>query len=279
MAWKNRDVTKPPQVTRELKSDVFGRIELLEGEQGAVVRRVACGSKLPGSGWLARRLMARERRALGQLGGVEHVSGLLNSAEMLDYVQCASLDGHVPRAGHVLLRRWIPGCALQRAEELPRDFFERLEDLLFQVHQRGVCHNDLHKEPNVVVGADGQPALIDFQLASVHRTRGRTFNTRVSEDLRHADKHRRRYVRAMGGTLLGSGLARHRSALAKAWMRFGKPLYNRVTRRWMRYQDGEERRMPEGPWPVWCAPVGCPVASDTKLPSKAKPSLESTDSG
>jgi len=279
MLGKNRSVNQEPQVIRELKSDVFGRIELLEGPAGAVVRRVACGSRFPGSGLLGRYLMGRERRALGHVVGLLNVSQWLDPGDYGDYARAASLDGSVPRGKHVLLRNWIPGGSLQRASELPLDFFERLEDLVHALHQRGVCHNDLHKEPNVIVDVDGFPALIDFQLSSVHARRGSSFNTRVREDLRHVEKHRRRYRRAGAGRNLGNDLARQRSLVAKLWMRLGKPIYNLITRRLFRYQDGEERRAAAGPWPRWTPALGPAARPATKLPRSSKPPSESTDSG
>ena len=268
-----------PQVIQELKSDVFGRIELLDGPLGHVVRRVACGSRVPGSAILARILQRRERLALKHVTGIANVCQALDQAEFAAYRDAPSLTGEFPKPAHTLLRSWIPGCALQRAEQLPRDFFERLEDLMHQVHQRGVCHNDLHKEPNVLVDEQGFPALIDFQLSSHHPSRGRSYSTRVGEDLRHIDKHRRRYLRAMGGTDLSSGAARHRSLLATLWMRLGKPIYNFITRRLFRYQDGEERRMPAGPWPFWTPALGALAVPATKLAKSCTPASESTDSG
>ena len=279
MVGENRSVNQEPQVIRELKSDVFGRIELLEGPRGALVRRVACGSRIPGSGLLARYLMARERRALACVVGLKNVSQWLDPVEFSDYLATPSLDGSAPRPSQVLLRHWIPGGSLQRASELPLDFFERLEDLVYALHQRGVCHNDLHKEPNVLVDSEGFPALIDFQLSSVHKRRGSSFSTRTREDLRHVEKHRRRYQRAGAGRDLGADLSRQRSLVAKLWMRLGKPIYNLITRRVLRYQDGEERRAPSGPWPRWTPALGPAAVPSTKLPKSAKPRSESTDSG
>ena len=244
-----------PQVDRVLKRDAFGRVELLSGPRGLVVRRVACGGALPGSRALARLFLARERRALERLAGLAGVARLVDAPE---YAAAVSSDGAAPRLGDVLLRSWIPGQPLWGVRELPSDFFERLEDLVAALHARGVCHNDLHKEPNVLVGEDRYPALVDFQLSSVHRSRGRTYRTRVGEDLRHVAKHRRTYARGTGRQSAsgGAALGRRRSLLARLWMRLGKPVYNFVTRRLLSTSDGEPRRPPGGPWPRWTEPVG-----------------------
>lgn len=227
------------------------------------IRRVACGSSLWLSGVVARRLMARERAALRALEGLACVPQVDERAPL---VALASLDGTIPSARDVLVRSWIAGVPLHEATELPRDFFDHLDALVHAIHARGVCHNDLHKEQNVLVGADGRPCLVDFQLASVHRTRERVFATRAREDLRHVEKHRRRYTRWGRGPdgahapQQGAGAEYRRSTLALAWRRTGKPLYNVITRSILRTKDGEPRRPSSGPWPRWSEPLG-PVST------------------
>lgn len=231
-----------PQEIRELKRDLLGRVELVRDARGAFVRRVARGA-VPGAGLVARLLLARERRALRALAGVEGVAPLVEREARRD----------------VLERGYVEGVPLCLAEELPRDFFERLEELVRTLHERGVCHNDLHKEGNVLVGVDGRPALVDFQLASVHARRGRSFRARAREDLRHVWKHRSFYLAALGESDPLSGSPPRRGAVAELWRRFGKPLYRALTRpAWLRARlaSGEPRRGKHGPWPRWSAPVG-----------------------
>lgn len=170
-------------------------------------------------------------------------------------------EGQALRPGEVLVRTFEAGRALHQAEELPLDFFDLVDAAVQAMHVEGVCHNDLHKEQNLVVGDDGRPVLIDFQLASVHRRRGRGFRVRCTEDLRHVQKHRRRYTRdgrgpEAAGAVHGAGHGRRRGPLAAIWRRTAKPLYNLVTRRVLRTKDGEERRASSGPWPRWGPAVG-----------------------
>lgn len=244
------------RILRELKRDVFGTVELLEGGGDPVVRRVARGSRVPLSAWLARRLLARERRVLTALAGQDGVPQEIDDPGL---TSLPDLDGRVPRPREVLLRTWLAGEPLHRATHLPRDFFDLLDGLALELHARGVCHNDLHKEPNVLVRQDGRPGLIDFQLSSIHRRRGRRFRARASEDLRHLQKHRRRYTRDGRGpaeAAIGAGHGRRRGWVARTWRRFGKPVYLFVTRRLLRTRDGEERRPSTGPWPEWVDPLG-----------------------
>ncbi len=236
---------------RLLKSDGMGRVERLDGPWGTLVRRVACGGRVPLSGVLARVLLGRERRALRALEGVPGVARLVEDDAL---AAAPGVDGRVPARRAVLLRTWAEGLPLYAAQALPRDFFERLEELVRALHARGVCHNDLHKENNVIVGRDGYPHLVDFELASVHARRGRTFAVRSREDLRHVAKHRRRYeTRGAGGRVEAGG---RRSPLAWAWMRLGKPLYTLVVRRVLRRPRSEPRRAKDGAWPEWTEPCG-----------------------
>jgi serine/threonine protein kinase len=231
-----------PEVVEIWKRDALGRIELVRRAGELAVRRVATGGRLPFSSSVAHALLRREGRALRALEGVPGVARVLEQAS----------------DGGVLVRSFLPGTPLCLARELPRDFFERLEELVRALHERGVCHNDLHKEGNVLVGADGYPSLVDFQLASVHARRGRTFAVRAREDLRHAWKHRSLYLRALGEL---DPLPREprRSVLAEGWRVLGKPLYRRLVRLAPLQRElvsGEARRAKDGPWPTWSAPVG-----------------------
>ena len=63
-----------PTVVALLKQDAFGRVELLEHGTRHAVRRVACGGRLPMSRNIARLLLARERRALAALAGLDEPS-------------------------------------------------------------------------------------------------------------------------------------------------------------------------------------------------------------
>ena len=42
---------------------------------------------------------------------------------------------------------------------------KRLEQILAEVHRRGIAYMDLHKRENVIHGDDGLPYLLDFQVS------------------------------------------------------------------------------------------------------------------
>lgn len=240
-----------------LKADALGRVERLDTRSGVLVRRVPAGGRIPGSAFVARRLARRERRALAALAGLDGVPRLVDAPDVARWHADGAPPPSPATARACTLREFVDGEPLSRAASLPSDFFEHLAALVAAVHARGVCHNDLHKEQNVLVRCDGRPALVDFQLASVHVRRGRAFRVRVREDLRHVEKHRQRYVRR-GRTRAEAGLAPlpRRGLSSALWRRLAKPVYVAVTRGLLRTRDGEERRPSRGPWPEWTAPLG-----------------------
>ena len=247
------------QVERVLKEDAFGCVELLARQGGGrLTRRVASGGRWPLSGVIARSLARRERRALAHLEGT---CGAPRSVEDEAAAQVLLASGEAPRRRDVFLREWVEGVSLPLATELPEDFFDLLDDLVGELHARGVCHNDLHKEPNILVQPDGRPALVDFQLASLHPGGGASFESRVSEDDRHVHKHRTRYTSEGRGPASagerGRGLGKKRRPLSFLWRRLGKPVYLLVTRGLLKTRDGaEEFRPSAGPWPAWTESVG-----------------------
>lgn len=229
------------EVLRELKRDLLGRIELVRGGPGLLVRR--CPTATPLVGLVAAALARREQRALRTLDRIDGVP------------RAVALDG--PGRGRGAFRSWIEGTPLSVVGELRTDFFDRLDALVAQLHARGVCHNDLHKEGNILVRPGGAPALIDFQLASVHVRRGREFQKRAAEDVRQVRKHRAVYSRGMDGDAPVLPAPRART-LSRLWRRTWKPFYNRLMRvtglrRWVASGEPSRRR---DDWPRWVeAPV------------------------
>ncbi|MEM9798896.1 MAG: phosphotransferase [Planctomycetota bacterium] len=255
------------RIQEEMKRDVFGAVERValerpDGTTLAVVRRVLDGPRVVR--WVARTLAKREQRAIAALRESSTpavASGVDLSPDERDALRALqTARGERPHAGDVYVRAFVAGRPLHVAETLPRDFFDLLEAAVRDLHAAGVCHNDLHKEQNVVVTPSGRPALIDLQLASVHPARsGRRFASRCRDDLRHVQKLRRRYTKDGRGPAelaVPEHERMRRRGLALVWRRTGKPLYRFVTRRMLRTRDGEARRPSAGPWPRWTDPVG-----------------------
>ena len=183
-----------------LKADSFGRIALMRDESGVFVRRdlahVPWWLHLP-AWWLARR----EARALRQVDGLQATPLLL------------AWDGRR------LDRSYLDGAAMyQRPPRGDLAYFRAARRLLQALHRRGLAHNDLAKEANWLVLADGSPAIIDYQLATRGPPRARWMRLLAREDLRHLLKHKRMYCPQMLSPVERRVLARH-SWVRDVWFR------------------------------------------------------------
>ncbi|MEX0652821.1 MAG: hypothetical protein WD534_02225 [Phycisphaeraceae bacterium] len=172
-----------------LKHDSFAATALYQGRDGKIIakfNRMAPIFGLP-MRWLGRALARRESTVLDRLHGIE---GIPRSAGP---VRVAGLP-----APHATAHHYIEGHPLAGGERVDDAFFPTLVDLLRQVHARGVAHVDLNKRENIIVGDDGKPNLIDYQIhfALPRRWPGNSWPMRVvlrllqrSDDY-HLLKHR-----------------------------------------------------------------------------------------
>jgi len=179
---------------RTYKHDFFAATGLYTGPSGLAILKIGRQASVFGlpMRWLGKRLADRE-------------------CEL--YQAVADLSG-VPRC----LGRWGPtgfvhafvqGHPLQRDERVDAHFFPRLEQLLKQLHQRGIAYVDLEKRENILVDDQGHPWLIDFQISwhwlndgqprqglqrLIPAALGRFILARLQEgDLYHLLKHHRRH--------------------------------------------------------------------------------------
>jgi len=98
--------------------------------------------------WSGRYLGGREVRFYRKLANVRNVPRLL---------------GTIGRYGFV--HEYVPGKPLSKGVNVPIGFFDKLQKLLAQLHERGIAYVDTNKSPNILVGDDGEPYLIDFQIS------------------------------------------------------------------------------------------------------------------
>jgi len=134
------------------KHDFFAASGLYSDGSSRVVLKIYRRQDLLGlpMNWLGRWLAQREisfYRYLQDLPGIAHFLGTFG------------------RNGFV--HAYIPG---QDLLEYPKtriadDFFDQLVDLMRSVHERGISYVDANKRDNVIVGLDGRPYLIDFQIS------------------------------------------------------------------------------------------------------------------
>jgi len=207
-----------------LKRDVFSSVERgrfgKPGEEiDAVLRRI---DRVPWWSYpLARHLFNRERRALALARDLDVGPKLLWAGRQ------------------ALVRGFIDGVALHLAKPVGDvAYFRSAKQALHRLHRAGICHNDLAKEQNWLVGRDGRAYLTDFQLAACFRKRDRLFRIAAYEDLRHLLKHKRSYAPSALTPREQKILAR-KSLLAYLWLATGKKVYRAITRGVFNFTDRE----------------------------------------
>lgn len=203
---------------------------------------------------IAWALARREIRALRAVTGIEGCPLLIR----------------VDRSG--LLRSWTQGTPLQLAQPCDPAWYRDAKRLLRQMRRAGVTHNDIAKPQNWLMTPEGRAAVIDFQLATVHRRRGKLFRIMAREDLRHLLKQKRAYAPDLL-TPSETRMLAQKALPAQIWMATGKRLYNFITRRLMNWSDGEgteDRIERDGP-ALRAALLTHPDVTDLALYTYARP--------
>jgi len=209
-------------VTSVLKRDIFSETRLGFFDAAPDIRVVH--RLVSASPWWSRPLAwilaRREIRGLSMARGVQGVPQLLH----------CDADG--------LYRSWSEGTPLHLARPDKAGFYREAHKILRALRQRGITHNDLAKPQNWLMTPQGQPALIDFQLASSHRRRGVLFRYFAYEDFRHLIKQKRSFANHLL-TATERRIANRRSWPSRLWLKTGKKLYNFCTRTLFNWSDGE----------------------------------------
>ena len=164
------------------KHDFWAASGLYENDSKQVVLKIYRRQDLLGLGmnWFGRYLARREMyfyRCLGDLPGVGDLVGEFGP------------DGFV----HV----YIPGQTLLEypRDQISDDFFDELVELMGCLHERGISYADTNKRDNVIVGLDGKPYLIDFQISWRPKwgaLTGRALRFMQRMDMYHIFKHKSR---------------------------------------------------------------------------------------
>jgi len=204
---------------KRLKSDLFGEIRLIERDGERVVLRDSSAAAPPLRAF-ARWMLRREARALALLEDVPGVPRLLGLSRSR------------------LERSFIEGAPLNAVRAADPAYFRSVLRLLRRLHRAGLVHNDLAKEPNLLVDARGQAALIDFQVSLISRRRSLIFRVLGREDLRHVLKHKRSYC-PHSLTRRQQRMLDHPSLPSRLVRRLFKPVYLLITRRLLGWADRE----------------------------------------
>jgi len=100
---------------------------------------------------LGRWLVGREARAYEAASGV------------------AGIPGFLGRLGpHALATEWVPAVSLveRQGEKIDPAVFDRVEEIIFALHDRGVAVSDLHRG-DILLSNDGKVYLVDLAAAWV----------------------------------------------------------------------------------------------------------------
>jgi hypothetical protein len=183
--------------------------------------------------WIGRRLCQRELGCYRRLGDVPNVPDVL---------------GVVGETG--FLHTYVPGRPLARKDPVPDDFFPQLQALLSEVHRRNMAYVDTNKPENILLGDDGRPYLIDFQISFAIDANCRNLIKRWSlrrlqrADVYHILKHKRR-MRKDQLTGDEAEIVARRGALIHLHRIVTKP-YFVIRRRLFKWLRRTGRILPEG---------------------------------
>jgi hypothetical protein len=138
------------------KHDSWAATALYEGERGKVVAKFNRRQSIFGlpMHWLGRLLAAREALILQLLADLPNVP------------RCS---GQITISGaaqpHAVAHDYVEGHPFERGERVDDNFFSMLQQLVEDIHDRDLAYVDLSKRENIIVGDDGQPYLVDFQIS------------------------------------------------------------------------------------------------------------------
>ncbi len=138
-----------------LKHDSWAATALYRGEAGQIVckfnrQQPICGIPVK---WLGQWLARHEGKALERLADLPNIPN-----------SCGQVCAGGKLLTHAVAHAYVKGHPLGALERVGDDFFPTMQKLLGELHRRDIAYVDLHKRENIIVGDDGQPYLIDFQI-------------------------------------------------------------------------------------------------------------------
>jgi len=98
-----------------------------------------------------RFLVWREKKAYQKLQGIPGIPVLYGAIK-----------------GPALIMEKIQGRSLNAVHQsggIPQGFYEELESLLDAIHSAGLAHCDLKREPNIIMGDDSKPYIVDWSAS------------------------------------------------------------------------------------------------------------------
>jgi hypothetical protein len=226
-------------LTRTVKHDFFAATAFYrDGTGNTVVLKGSRTGDFAGVPllWLGRWLCRREMRFYAKLADVPNVPRVLGTVGPTGFVHA-----------------FVPGRPLEKHVPVPDGFFTELQNLLAELHRRGLAYVDTNKPQNILLGDDGRPHLIDFQISwdgetfdiPGLRTLNRWLLRRLQdEDFYHVLKHKR-HMRPDEMTADETERATRKSALIRLHRFLFKPYFALRRRTFKRLRE-TGRLMPEG---------------------------------
>jgi hypothetical protein len=183
--------------------------------------------------WIGRWLCRREMRFYNKLSDLPNVPPVLAMIGDNGFVHA-----------------FVNGRPLSKHLPTPDGFFDHLVALLDELHQRDIAYVDTNKPENILLGDDGLPHLIDFQISyDLHELGDTWLNRKLlsqlqQEDLYHILKHKKR-LRPDEMTPEELDSAERQSWLIRLHRFITKP-YFRLRRRTFKRLRASGRLLPEG---------------------------------
>lgn len=225
------------RATTFIKHDFFAATGFYQCDQTGAKSVVKIGRTEPFLGlpcqWMGRLIDGRERRFYHKLRDIPNVPAVI---------------GRVGETG--FMHAYVEGAPLQRDSQIPDTFFDELVGLIERLHQRGIAVVDTNKPENILLGADGRPHLIDFQISyDVHDLGAIWPATAIlklfyKSDIYHVLKHKKR-LRPDLLTDSERRIVEHKSLPIRLHRTLTKP-YFIVRRRLFAWLRNKGWLMPEG---------------------------------
>lgn len=225
------------RATTFIKHDFFAATGFYRCEQTGEKSVVKIARREPFLGlpmkWLGALIDGRERRFYHKLRDLPNVPAVI---------------GRVGETG--FMHAYVEGRPLEKDKPVPGTFFSELLTLIDTLYARGIAVVDTNKPENILLGDDGRPHLIDFQISfDVNDLGGIWPGTAILRmfrrtDIYHVLKHKKR-LRPDQLTDEERQIVERRSFVVRLHRTLTKP-YFLVRRRLFAWLRDKGKLMPEG---------------------------------
>lgn len=211
---------KPYTVIKTLKIDMFSIVYLAHYEGNTVI--------------------IRDLKVKNKFNQI--IAKLLNRNEVKILQKINSLNSpNLPKLIHstptYTIRTYLSGTPInQSTTKLNEGFYTKALELVQTMHQIGIVHNDLEKPENWIIMDNGEPGLIDFQLAKYFPKKTFLFKLLKQVELRHIIKSKKRFCSSPLNTA-ELNILNNRGKIHTFILRYLKPMYNFITRKLFNYSD------------------------------------------